>query len=123
MADDRPLPKRREFDIETDEGLEAFIHDLETRRPVPEGLRYPQTDEEYERMLDEVDAEARERGTVPLEKVEAWVRSWGSANELPRPEPECEEASRREPFETSRVSEPISRLTGRGPQTACSSAC
>lgn len=90
MADDHAPSPRREFDLDTDEGLEAYMRDLETRRPVPESLRYPETDEEYDRMLEEVEADVRAHGTIPLEKVEAWVRSWGSANELPRPEPECE---------------------------------
>jgi predicted transcriptional regulator len=30
--------------------------------------------------------------SVPLEAAEAWVRSWGSANELPPPEP-CKSSS------------------------------
>jgi predicted transcriptional regulator len=25
---------------------------------------------------------------IPIEAVEAWVRSWGSANELPKPTPQ-----------------------------------
>ena len=40
---------------------------------------------EEDRLLDE--AEAERVGTIPFEEVEAWVRSWGTPNELPQPEP------------------------------------
>ena len=44
-----------------------------------------QADED--RLLDEAEAEAERVGTIPLEEVEAWVRSWGTPNELSPPEP------------------------------------
>jgi predicted transcriptional regulator len=40
--------------------------------------------EEDHRRLDEF---KRTRLAIPLGEVKAWVESWGSANELPRPEP------------------------------------
>jgi predicted transcriptional regulator len=42
---------------------------------------------EEDRLLDEAEAEAERVGTIPFEEVEAWVRSWGTPNELPPPEP------------------------------------
>jgi hypothetical protein len=42
---------------------------------------------EEDRLLDEAEAEAERVGTIPFEEVEAWVRSWGTPNELPQPEP------------------------------------
>jgi predicted transcriptional regulator len=39
---------------------------------------------EDRRRLDEFE---RTRLAIPLEEVKAWVASWGSANELPRPLP------------------------------------
>src|SRR5487761_377709 len=34
-----------------------------------------------------LDAFSQTRAAVPLEEVKTWVASWGSASELPRPEP------------------------------------
>lgn len=34
-----------------------------------------------------LDAFKQERGAIPLDEVKAWVASWGSAHELPRPAP------------------------------------
>ena len=76
-ADDRPAPL--EPDLDTDEGLEAFV--LGIQRPIPERLRYPETDEEFDRMI----AEAQSGGYVSGDRVLAWIRSWGTENELPRP--------------------------------------
>lgn len=42
---------------------------------------------EEDRLLDEAEAEAERVGTIPFEEVEAWIRSWGTPNELPPPEP------------------------------------
>ena len=42
---------------------------------------------EEDRLLDEAEAEAERVGTIPFEEVEAWVRSWGTPNELSPPEP------------------------------------
>ena len=39
---------------------------------------------EDRRRLDEF---KRTRQAVPLDEVKAWVASWGSADELPRPQP------------------------------------
>ena len=85
MADDHAPGRPEAFDIQTDEGLEAYLLDLDTRRPVPERLRYPETDEAYDRMIAEADADPR---TVPAEKVRAWLESLGTASPLPIPEPE-----------------------------------
>jgi len=35
----------------------------------------------------QLDAFKRTRAAVPLDEVKAWVASWGSAKELPRPAP------------------------------------
>jgi predicted transcriptional regulator len=40
--------------------------------------------EEDRRRLDEFE---RTRLAIPLDEVKAWVASWGSADELPRPQP------------------------------------
>ena len=40
--------------------------------------------EEDRRRLDEFE---RTRLAIPLDEVKAWVTSWGSADELPRPQP------------------------------------
>ena len=84
MADDHAPARPEAPDLDTDEGQEAYLLDLAERRPIPERLRYPQTDEAYDRMV----AEAEASGYVPLEKVKAWIESWGADHELPRPEPE-----------------------------------
>lgn len=81
MADDHAPGRPEAFDIDTDEGLEAFLADLHTRRPIPERLRYPETDEAYDRMI----ADAEASGYVPAEEVSAWIRSLGTDNPLPRP--------------------------------------
>ena len=39
---------------------------------------------EDRRRLDEFE---RTRLAIPLDEVKAWVASWGSAGELPRPQP------------------------------------
>jgi hypothetical protein len=39
---------------------------------------------EDRRRLDEF---ARNRNAVPLDDVKAWVASWGSEHEMPRPSP------------------------------------
>lgn len=82
MADDRP---QLDFDIETDEGLEAYVLDLAKRKGIPERLRYPETPEAYAAAIAEVRADPRR---VPWEKARAWLLSLGSDNPLPRPEPE-----------------------------------
>ena len=84
MADDHAPVRANAFDLDTDEGLEAHLIDLYARRGVPERLRYPETAEAYDRMI----AEADRGGSIPLEKVRAWLESLGSDHELPRPEPE-----------------------------------
>jgi predicted transcriptional regulator len=40
--------------------------------------------EEDRRRLDEFE---RTRLAIPLDEVKAWVASWGSSDELPRPQP------------------------------------
>ena len=40
--------------------------------------------EEDRRRLDEFE---RTRLAIPLDEVKAWVASWGTADELPRPQP------------------------------------
>ena len=41
----------------------------------------------YQKILDEIDLDDDSPG-IPAEKVLAWVKSWGTDNELPMPEPE-----------------------------------
>lgn len=82
--DDKPaFDPADAFDIDTDEGLEAFVVDLHRREGIPERLRYPETAEAYDRMI----AEAEASGFVPADEVEAWLASLGTANPLPRPRP------------------------------------
>lgn len=81
MADDHAPRHADAFDLDSDEGLEAYLTDLHARRGVPERLRYPETDEDYDRMV----AEAKSGGYISGEAVLAWMRSWGSDNELPPP--------------------------------------
>ena len=66
-ADDRPAPL--EPDLDTDEGLEAFL--LGIRRPVPERLRYPETPEAYAKMVDESLAQIDRGEFFTLEEVRA----------------------------------------------------
>ena len=82
-ADDKPDFDPAAFDIQTDEGLEAFVVDLHRRRGIPERLRYPETAEAYARAI----TEARASGYVATEDVEAWLRSLGSDTPRPRPRP------------------------------------
>ena len=81
MADDHAPAPATPFDVETDEGLEAHLDDLHGRRGVPERLRYPETDEAYDRMI----AEAEAGGEIPAEEVEAWIRSLSTAHPSARP--------------------------------------
>jgi predicted transcriptional regulator len=37
--------------------------------------------------IEEARASIREVGTVPYEEVEAWIASWDTPGELPRPRP------------------------------------
>ena len=85
MADDHAPGRPEAFDLDTDEGLEAYLLDLESRHPIPDRLRYPETDEDYDRMLAEAAADPR---TVPADKVRAWIESLGTASPLPMPQPE-----------------------------------
>jgi hypothetical protein len=77
-ADDRSVITS---DLETDEGLETFLRGLEAHHPIPESLRYPETDEDYDRMIEEAQAS----GYIPLEEVETWLRSLETDTPLPRP--------------------------------------
>ena len=78
-ADDKP-----EFaPSEPGSGLEAYVAELHGRHGVPARLRYPETREDYARMV----AEARASGYVPAEEVEAWLRSLGTDTPSPRPRP------------------------------------
>jgi prevent-host-death family protein len=43
---------------------------------------------EYRASIDEALLEAKEGRFVPHERVEAWISSWGTDHELPRPEPQ-----------------------------------
>jgi hypothetical protein len=48
-----------------------------------QGLMYPDIAEDRRRY----DEFKRTRLAVPLDDVKAWVASWGTADELPRPQP------------------------------------
>ena len=41
--------------------------------------------------IKEVERSFEKEGGIPFEKVEAWVKSWGTPNELPRPKPRKDE--------------------------------
>ena len=63
---------------------EALPADLADMRAKGEGPWSPETLEEDARRLAEFE---RTRMGVPWEEVKAWMESWGTANELPRPKP------------------------------------
>ncbi len=51
---------------------------------------FDDVDEEWEEARTlEAEAEADAGMGVPHDEVVAWVKSWGTANELPRPKPRC----------------------------------
>jgi hypothetical protein len=65
-------------------GDDAWAVELEAMRLAGEGPWAPEVLAEDARRL----AEFRRTGeAVPLDEVKAWVQSWGTANELPRPRP------------------------------------
>ena len=72
MADDH-APARPDFDLDTDEGLSAYVADLYAREGVPERLRYPETDEAYDRMIAEAEAQIARGEFHTLESVSAWI--------------------------------------------------
>ncbi len=78
---DDAAERRGRFDLGTDEGLETYLFDLARRRPIPESLHYPETDEEYDQMIEDAWAS----GYIPAEEVEAWLRSLETDIPLPRP--------------------------------------
>jgi len=43
--------------------------------------------EEEERLLEAAEVEADRIGTISARDIQVWVESWGTANELPPPEP------------------------------------
>jgi hypothetical protein len=63
---------------------EVLPPDLATMRANGEGPWSPQSLEEDARRLAELE---RTRMGVPWEEVKAWMRSWGTPNELPAPKP------------------------------------
>jgi hypothetical protein len=58
--------------------------DLARMRAKGEGPWSPQSLEEDERRLAEFE---RTRMAVPWDEVKAWLQSWGTPNELPKPKP------------------------------------
>jgi predicted transcriptional regulator len=86
----------RTLEIDTD--TDARLHEMATERGQEVAavlaeavalldsvvdLEGPDIDEDR-RRLDEFE---RTRLAIPLDEVKAWVASWGSADELPRPQP------------------------------------
>ena len=65
-------------------------HEIAFARSVPPQIAYPETPEAYmgavQMGLDDLAAGR----VIPAERIWAWLESWGSENELPAPEPECE---------------------------------
>ena len=41
----------------------------------------------FKALIEEADDDIREARTVPHEQVMAWLKSWGTKNELPTPKP------------------------------------
>ena len=68
MADDRP---QLDFDIDTDEGLEAYVLDLARRKGIPERLRYPETPEAYAAMIAEAEVDLERGEGYTIEEVRA----------------------------------------------------
>jgi predicted transcriptional regulator len=93
-----PLPmnvvRTFELDPETDarlqaiaaargQGIAAVVADAVALLDAVVPLKGPDTAEDVRRLREfERTGEA-----IPLDEVKAWVESWGSANELPRPNP------------------------------------
>lgn len=71
MADDHASAPRAKFDVKTDEALSAYVAALHERHGIPERLRYPATDEEYDRMTREALAELDRGESSTLEEVRA----------------------------------------------------
>lgn len=67
----------------------AYIMTMDTPTPAKPVETAPESRalEEEERLLEAAEAEADRIGTIPAAEVRAWVESWGTANELPPPEP------------------------------------
>ena len=62
--------------------------------PVPRTPEQAETEDERRarlaweaRALDEAEAEAEREGWIDGDEILAWMRTWGTENELPPPEP------------------------------------
>jgi predicted transcriptional regulator len=82
--DDRLAARLREAAKRQETTAEAFAADA-VQRAVADVEAWAEDEAAY--------AEYERSGeSIPLEAAEAWVRSWGTANELPPPEP-CKSSS------------------------------
>jgi predicted transcriptional regulator len=82
--DDRLAARLNEAAAKQETTVEAFAADA-VQRAVANVETWAEDEAAY--------AEYERTGeSIPLEAAEAWVRSWGTANELPPPEP-CKSSS------------------------------
>jgi len=82
--DDRLVARLNEAAAKQETTAEAFAADA-VQRAVADVEAWAEDEAAY--------AEYERTGeSIPLEAAEAWVRSWGTANELPPPEP-CKSSS------------------------------
>lgn len=77
-----------------------YIREMDT--PVPHPSEPTETEAERRSRLaweaeaiEEAERSFEKEGGIPFEEVEAWVKSWGTPNELPRPRPRKDEVWRR----------------------------
>ena len=69
--------------LELDEETDARIKDLAARK----GQDAAAVVADAVELLDSVEEFDRTGLAVPGDEVDAWIDSWGTANELPRPQP------------------------------------
>ena len=57
------------------------------KKPRPERLMPPLTPEERRKAIDEAMKSYKEGWYIPEEEVDAWIDSWDTPDELPKPKP------------------------------------
>ncbi|MCP5071995.1 MAG: ribbon-helix-helix protein, CopG family [Rhodobacteraceae bacterium] len=84
-----PFSVRLDEDLKASLEAEAKREDITASQLATRAIRKMLEDRAaYKRMLDEAVAEADKGVFISSEAVMAWVESWGTDNELPRPEPD-----------------------------------
>ncbi len=84
-----PFSVRLDEDLKTSLDEEAKREDITSSQLATRAIRKLLEEKAaYRKMLDEAMAEADKGVFISSEAVMAWVESWGTDNELPRPEPD-----------------------------------